>query len=589
VRRLALLALATGLLLGASTAEAADPIMPLSDVEAGMHCAGLTVIRGTDISSFDAEVIDVVGEGPDGPGILIRVSGPAVDETGIAEGFSGSPVYCLDDHGVFRNAGAIAYGFGDYGNKLGLVTPIQAMLDQPVTPPSSARRLTRRERASLRRLATPLTVSGLTPGLSRSLTAAARSRGRPLYAAPSGPLGSFPPQRLRPGASLSVGLSSGDVAISAIGTVTYTNGSSVWGFGHPLEDAGRRNLLLQDAYVYTVVPNPNGDIGVSYKLAAPGHDLGTLTGDQLNGVTGRIGQLPPTTRVTVQARDLDTGRRMSSHTKVADELELGSPFGISPLGFVAPIAVLDANARVLLSEPGRTTATMCLRATVAGHARALRFCNRYVGDAALAGPGGVLAASDVDSATILFETAEIQGLHVTTLSADLSLRRGLAQAYLQRVKARKQVAAGGQLPVTITTRVARGANRTFTFDVPVPRNLPAGRYQLALSGPGPDGSESEGEDGLSALLAALLGDVGGPPGGGAKSFKGLATRFAALHNYDGLTAVFVGRAPRPHAPKPKGKPAKPRRRHVSGRIHAYRNPDLRIGGSKVASVRITRP
>src|SRR5438045_3565799 len=120
--------------------------MPLSDVKAGMHCTGLTVVKGTDISSFDVEVIDVVDQ----------VGGPA------------------------------------------------------------------------------------------------------LSAGPAGPAGSFPPQPMRPGASLAAGLSSGSIAISAVGTATYVDGRSVWGFGHPLDDAGRRNLFLQDAYVYTVVPNPNG-------------------------------------------------------------------------------------------------------------------------------------------------------------------------------------------------------------------------------------------------------------------------------------------------------------------------------------------
>ena len=583
MRRLALfLALASGMLVTAP-AQAADPIMRLSDVRAGMHCTGLTVVKGTDIASFDAEVIDVVDQiGGSGPEILIRVSGPAVDDIGIAEGFSGAPIYCRDADGVSRNAGAIAFGLGDYGNKLGLVTPIEAMLGQPVTPPSGVRRLTRRERASVRPLRAPLTVTGLTPGLARSVTAAARSRGRALYAAPAGPLGSFPPQELRPGASLAAGLSSGSIAISAIGTVTYVDGSSVWGFGHPLDDAGRRNLLLQDAYVFTVVPNPNGDIGVSYKLAAPGHDVGTLTGDQLNGVTGRLGVLPATTTLTVNALDADTGRRTTSRTLVADELELGSPFGISPLGLVAPLAVLDASARVLQSEPGRVTATMCLTATVASHAKPLRFCNRHVGDVTLAGPGDSLAASDVDSAAILLESAEIRGLRVKTMSADLRLQRGLAQAKLTRLIARKRVAAGRKLGVTARARILRGAERTFRFDVPVPRGLPRGHYRLILSGPGPDGSGGGNEGGLAALLAELFGvghDGGNPT---STSFKGLARRFAAIHEYDGLTAVFLGA-------RPRAKRGRPHPRRVSRRIHVYRNRDLRIGGTRSVPVQVTRP
>ena len=77
------------------------------------------MIRGTDISSFDVEVIDVLRDGPSYlDRILIRVSGPAVDATGLGPGFSGSPIYCPGAGGP-ANAGAISEGVGDYGNKAG--------------------------------------------------------------------------------------------------------------------------------------------------------------------------------------------------------------------------------------------------------------------------------------------------------------------------------------------------------------------------------------------------------------------------------------------------------------------------------------
>src|SRR3954465_4325533 len=114
----------------AAPANAGDPIMPLSQVHRGMHCTGYSVIRGTDISSFNVDVIAVTEDG-----ILFNASGPAVDTTGIGEGFSGSPIYCKDGQGVARNIGAIAAGIGDYGNHKALATPIESMLAAPVTPP----------------------------------------------------------------------------------------------------------------------------------------------------------------------------------------------------------------------------------------------------------------------------------------------------------------------------------------------------------------------------------------------------------------------------------------------------------------------
>src|SRR5437763_16110352 len=110
-RRTAGLAVTIAALAWAAPARAGDPIMPLSQVHKGMHCTAYSVIQGTDISSFNADVIDVTEDG-----ILINSSGPAVDSTGIGEGFSGSPIYCKDSQGVARVIGAIAAGIGDYGN-----------------------------------------------------------------------------------------------------------------------------------------------------------------------------------------------------------------------------------------------------------------------------------------------------------------------------------------------------------------------------------------------------------------------------------------------------------------------------------------
>ncbi|MEA2350669.1 MAG: hypothetical protein QOG86_1610 [Thermoleophilaceae bacterium] len=570
-------------LVGATDALAADPIMRLADVKAGMHCTGRSVIRGTTISSFDAEVIDVIQD-VSGPAILIRASGPAVDETGIGFGFSGSPIYCKDAHGVSRNAGAVAFGLGDYGNKLAGVTPIEAILDEPIAPVKGARRLTARERASRRQLSAPLTLTGLTPWLAGRLRAAASRRGEPVYAAPSGPLKSFPPQQLVPGSSLSVGLSSGDLALSAIGTVAYTDGNSVWGFGHPLDAAGPRSLLLQDAYVYTVVNDPNGDIAGSYKLAAPGHDIGTLSGDYLNAVTGTVGPLPSTTRLHIHAHDLDTGRELVSDSHVADEIDLGSNIGISPLGIVAPIGILDAGVRLLHSDPGRTTARMCLRVMIAGHARPLRFCNRYVGDNSVAGSAGLLAASDADEATLLLESVQFPGIRVESMSADVQLRRGLAQAYLARARAPRHVRRDGALHVKAAVKVLRGSRRHVSFDVPVPHALPPGQYALTLSGPGPDGTGG-GDGGSQDDLVALLSELFSPGGAGdlgPTSFKSLARQFAAFRRYDGLTARFVASEPEPVGPSAR----RHRRPPGSRRLHVYVNPDFRIGGRLVVPVRV---
>src|SRR3954452_9500560 len=124
-------------LIPAAPALAGDPIMPLSQVQAGMHCTGYSVVRGTTISSFDVDVVDVIDSDPgtDGARIIVTASGPAVDSTGIGPGFSGSPIYCADGNGVQRNIGAISESIGDYGGKTVLAPPTELMLDTRVNPP----------------------------------------------------------------------------------------------------------------------------------------------------------------------------------------------------------------------------------------------------------------------------------------------------------------------------------------------------------------------------------------------------------------------------------------------------------------------
>jgi hypothetical protein len=133
----ALAALLAGV-AAAPAAAAGDPIMPLGQVSKGMRCTAYSVIQGTEISSFDAEVVDVVAgdRATEAPRILLRFSGPAIDRTGVGPGFSGSPIYCPDSEGRQRVIGAISESVGEYGGTLALATPIEQVLGQPVEPPT---------------------------------------------------------------------------------------------------------------------------------------------------------------------------------------------------------------------------------------------------------------------------------------------------------------------------------------------------------------------------------------------------------------------------------------------------------------------
>jgi hypothetical protein len=548
-----------------AVAQAADPIMPLAQVQAGMRCTGYSVIRGTEISAFDVEVIDVLA-GPD-PQILVRVSGPAVDESGIAEGFSGSPVRCTAPDGTLRTAGAIAQGTGDYGNKVVLATPIETLLGEPVDVPAGAKAMPRSLARKVRAVATPLSFSGVSGPVATALKAAGQKTGRALYAAPAAPRAvTFGQQQLQPGSSVAVGLSGGDIAAGAVGTVTYVDGDAVWAFGHPLDGAGRRSLLLQDAYVYTVISNPvDSEQLTSYKLAAPGHDLGTLTNDAPAGVVGRLGALPDRFPMRVTARDLDSGRVAHENLEIADETAVGQPTGTSSLMQVGPVAIAQAAYDILRGSPARQSGEMCVRVTLRERKAPLRFCNTYVGGSPNA--AGAPLVADFAGAISLLDTYNFGVLHVTGVDVNIKLRRELRQAYLLGADGPRRVRRGRDIVLRIRAQHVRGARFTKTVKVHVPKFLAEGEHVLTITGTPADaaGGDAEAQD-LASTFTVTLGGDDSADDPGPRTLRGLASAFAATSREDGVTASFRD-------------PGDSDGETATREIEVFRDPDLRISGS----------
>jgi hypothetical protein len=512
------------------------PIMPLSQVQPGMSCTGETVVQGTTITSFNVRVIDIVQDPLAGARILVSVSGPAVDRTGVAQGFSGSPVYCDNGNGTTENVGAISEGVGEYGNMVALVTPIEEMLGEPVTPPSKIRRLSVRGRPLLG----PLMVGGLSPGMLAVLQRAGDQAGRTILAAPVGSPLSFGVQPLVPGASVAVEYGSGAISIGAVGTVTYRDGQTVYAFGHPLDGAGRRSLILTDAYVYYVVGDPNVASDTSYKLAAPGHIEGTLTADTPNAVIGTVGPPPTMIPVDVVARDLDTGRTLTLRTLAADETDVGMPLGSSLVSVIAPLEVGEGATEIYNGAPANQTGRMCLTVTVREIRGPLHFCNRYVGtgaagDGTTAPPALASAASgDVTTALGLIDQVQFASLHVTHVSAVIDARRGLREATIVSAHAPTRVRRGQLVRVRVRIRVYRGPLTTISFRIQIPRDAP-GMLLAKIDNAPPAGQAATPAALANALTQALTGSLT-PPGTTPPpaSVKSLREAFADVGVYDGL-------------------------------------------------------
>ena len=538
------LALFVALLLGllASPALAADPIMPLDQVQPGMQCEGRSVIRGTAIETFNVEILDVIEQGAGGgsPAILFRAFGPAVDDTGLGFGFSGSPIYCPGSDGVPRNAGAVFAGVEDYGNDVALATPIEAILSMPVTPSPQARPATRAERGA-EPWTSPLTVSGAGPAVRRALWAAAAKRGLQLINAPATASQVSTGTDLQPGSAIAASASSGAVGLNAIGTVAYRDDAGrIWGFGHPLDSAGQRSLLMQGAFVHRVIGNPNPpgiNLG-TYKLASAGDLAGTVDFDGNFAISGTLGALPTTIPVFVRASGPTGDPLPTTTTLVADESPLNHPSGFAALSLATSIAVADRVFIALGSSGGRSFGRLCMRIDIEERDDPMRFCNRYVGDGQLIGGSEIAMGGDAATATTLVERFDRSQLHVDRVRATLEVNEGLRFAVLRDVSGPRRVTPGEQINVRIEYQRPREELQSSTFSVRVPRSLRPGRRTLRLTGTGPD----PGDASFDAIFGAGLtpdeafGSSG--PSRSITSVEELAEAIASIHRYDGIRATF---------------------------------------------------
>src|SRR5205807_10025832 len=95
----------------------------VDDVRPGMKGTGRTVMKGTKVESFDAEVLGVLkNTSPGRDMVLCRLSGLNLAKSGVIAGMSGSPVY-IDG----KRLGAVAYAWPFGKEPIAGVTPFVQM------------------------------------------------------------------------------------------------------------------------------------------------------------------------------------------------------------------------------------------------------------------------------------------------------------------------------------------------------------------------------------------------------------------------------------------------------------------------------
>ncbi|MGA1979621.1 MAG: SpoIVB peptidase S55 domain-containing protein [Sedimentisphaerales bacterium] len=307
--------------------EAWDPTkyIGIDEIRPGMEAYCLTTYKGTEVEKFGLEVLSVVRNiRPGGDAILVQGTDERFIHTGPVWGCSGSPVY-IDG----RLAGALAFAASFSKDPLYGVTPIKEMLraghqrnetqkpgtanttrdvwkpafgfdfSRPIDFAEIDRQMTtsrfsaKNIQSGLAFLPCPLITSGLPAEVCEQLSASVEPFG--LLAVPGIAGGgtsnsiknAWQPNdvQLAPGACLAVPLVTGDITMTAIGTVTEVAGDKVYGFGHGFLGGGVIDLPMATGQVHTVVSS----VIRSFKVASAIEIVGALTTDESTTVCGQIG------------------------------------------------------------------------------------------------------------------------------------------------------------------------------------------------------------------------------------------------------------------------------------------------------------
>jgi hypothetical protein len=466
--------------VAATQTAAAQAFFPLADVRPGMHGIGRTVFKGNRIEDFQVEILGVLRNlTPRQSIVLARLSGGPLAETGVMEGMSGSPVY-IDG----KLLGAIATGFPFSKQAIAGITPIQQMLDDATfTTPAAHPAIAARESTlpllaatpppswpspfgDLTEISTPLALSGFSPRTLETFAPQFRRLGfEPEEGLSAGsPASPRYTGTVAPGSMISIELVSGDMVVSADGTVTYVDGKRVYAFGHRFLDSGSTEMPFARSDVVALLPTLN----MSFKLSTPREWVGTILSDRSSAIAGEIGLPARMIPVSISVRSPQTGTHQYHFQVVNDRLLL--PF----LAQTALFSSIDVTERTL----GAGTLRLHGRVEFEGNLPPLLVHDVYVSDTGLAAQ----ASSDAVVALGYILDAGFRNMRVKDISYTLEPVEAKRQLHIAQVWASThEVQPGGSVEITALLQGENGLELTRAATYKVPIGAPAGPLNFTLS------------------------------------------------------------------------------------------------------------
>jgi hypothetical protein len=456
--------LLAGILMAWMGLLAQVPVLSVAELKPDMEGVARTVFRGQDAEEFPLRILGVMrNSGPGQDVILARLLTPRLEQTGVMQGMSGSPVYVGG-----KLVGAIAFAFPFAKEPIAGIRPIGEMLATEASGRGlraeqvhlGSTQLVAKGEAAVAGMPapvlTPISFGGMTERTAAHFAEQWKQLGFVLQQGVGGGQGGAAASALKPGDMISVQLMRGGMNAGADGTVTHIAGKQIYAFGHRFLGGGAVEFPFAKAEVITPMPNLN----LPFKISQSLEPMGAILFDGDAAVRGEIGRKPKLAPLKIVYRDGSGSKEY--------KIEMVRHGLLSPLLLqMAVFSTLDHHFR----SAGVGTVDLKGEIRFAGVKRALEISGRYAGDNNLP-----LAASLGAAIPLAFFQQHVEDeLLPEEMSIELDARTAREQWVIESVGlSRRSVKPGERVTVRTLLSTANGLEKTVEHDFLVPGWLGGG-------------------------------------------------------------------------------------------------------------------
>jgi hypothetical protein len=472
----------------------------VDDIRQGMKGTGHTVMKGTKIEEFQAEVLGVLkNTSPGRDLILCRLSGLDLDKTGVIAGMSGSPIYVEG-----KLLGAVAYAWAYGKEPIAGITPFSQM--HRFVESFELRDTAEKKDPMKLGLKTPLKLDGrdfdrvsvsrnfdqpknvdpselwLTPLQTPVATTGFTAHSLKLFREQFGSTGLVPMQGggtltkimqeeaetpLKAGGPLSVSLVTGDFDMSGIGTTTHIEEDRVYGWGHPFMSLGGCDLPLMTGYIHTVYPRQT----VSFKMGSPLKMVGVVNADVSTGIAGWLGRKPDMLPVSVLVR-LGEGQTQTFNVQTVRQKQL-----LPSLIFAVLTNSIDMEGEL----PEELTADISVKIHLANR-QPIVIHDTFAGPSISGGRAPLMLFAPISQTISQLINHPFDPIRIEKIDAKVEIRSGRNAADIETVEVDADVYRPGEkVQALVHLRPYRGEVVKQRVSFQLPNDLADGTYTISIS------------------------------------------------------------------------------------------------------------